>query len=177
MRYLAHYDALTDLPNRLLFTDRLQQALTHARRNKTQMAIMFLDLDQFKRVNDTCGHEVGDLLLKNTAERLLDSLLNSDSAARLGGDEFVVLLPRVDDVQDAHTRAEKILHAICQPFNLPGINFPITASIGVAVYPDHGNDEKRLLMNADIAMYQAKRSGRNNVQIYQSEMMTNSKHI
>ena len=176
MRYLAHYDALTDLPNRLLFTDRMQQALTQARRSKTRMAIMFLDIDQFKLVNDTCGHNVGDRLLKSTAERLLDCLLKTDSVARIGGDEFVVLLPSVNDEQEARTRAEKILAVINQPFDLPGINFPITVSIGVAVYPDHGDDEKRLLMNADIAMYHAKKSGRNNVKLYQSEMLAKSKH-
>ena len=140
------------------------------------MAIMFLDIDQFKLVNDTCGHDVGDRLLKSTAERLLDCLLKTDSAARIGGDEFVVLLPSVNDEQEARISAEKILHAINQPFDLPGINFPITVSIGVAVYPDHGDDEKRLLMNADIAMYHAKKSGRNNVKLYQSEMLAKSKH-
>ena len=175
MRHSAHYDALTDLPNRTLFTDRLRQALTQAKRDKAQMAMMFIDLDQFKPVNDTHGHDVGDLLLKGVAECMLGCLRASDSAARIGGDEFVVLLPTIEDMQDAMMIARKILHALSQPFELAGHSLHITSSIGVAVYPEHGSDEKLLLINADIAMYHAKKSGRNNVKLYQPEMLASSK--
>ncbi len=174
MRHSAHYDALTDLPNRTLFTDRLRQALTQARRDKAQMAMMFIDLDQFKPVNDTYGHDVGDLLLKGVAERMLGCLRASDSAARIGGDEFVVLLPTIEDAQDAMMIANKILHAISQPFELAGHSLRISASIGIAVYPEHGSDEKLLLISADIAMYHAKKSGRNNVRLYLPEMLASS---
>ena len=174
MRHSAHYDALTDLPNRTLFTDRLRQALTQAKRDKAQMAMMFIDLDQFKPVNDTHGHDVGDLLLKRVAERMLNCLRASDTAARIGGDEFVVLLPTIEDVRDAMMIAEKILQALSQPFELTGHSLNISASIGVAVYPEHGSDEKLLLRNADIAMYHAKKIGRNNVKLYQSEMLASS---
>ena len=174
MRHLAHYDLLTDLPNRSLFTDRLRQALAQAKRDKAHLAMMFIDLDQFKLINDTHGHDVGDLLLRRTAESLLDCLRKTDTAARIGGDEFVVLLPNIEDGQDALVIAEKILHAISQPFEVAGKNLPISVSIGVAVYPEHGNDEKRLLINADIAMYHAKKSGRNTVKLYQPEMLASS---
>ena len=168
MRHLAHYDLLTDLPNRSLFTDRLRQALARAKRDKAHLAMMFIDLDQFKLINDTHGHDVGDLLLGRTAESLLDCLRETDTAARIGGDEFVVLLPNIEDGQDALVIAEKILQAISQPFEVADKILPISASIGVAVYPEHGDDEKQLLINADIAMYQAKKSGRNNTKLYQA---------
>ena len=175
MRYLAHHDLLTDLPNRSLFTDRLRQALAQAKRDKAHLAMMFIDLDQFKLINDTHGHDVGDLLLRRTAESLLDCLRKTDTAARIGGDEFVVLLPNIEDGQDALVIAEKILQAISQPFEVAGKNLPVSASIGVAVYPEHGLDEKRLLINADIAMYHAKKCGRNMIKLYQPEMLASSK--
>lgn len=161
MRYMAHYDLLTELPNRALITERLQQAVIKARRDKTHMAVMFLDLDCFKPVNDNLGHDIGDLLLKQVAQRLLVSMRASDTVARLGGDEFVVLLHAIEHEQDAIVVAGKILHALNQPFIIETHEIRISGSIGIAAYPQHGDDEKLLLINADIAMYHAKKSGRN----------------
>lgn len=159
MQHLAHYDLLTDLPNRALFTDRMQQALALARRNNARSALLFIDLDKFKPVNDTLGHNVGDLLLKEVAYRLLDCIRESDTAARLGGDEFVVLLSTIEAAKDALSVGEKILQAIEQPFELGEHRVGISASIGVAVYPDHGHNDEKLIKNADEAMYYAKHHG------------------
>jgi len=170
MQHLAHYDVLTDLPNRALFSDRLQQEIALAKRNKTRMALMFLDLDKFKPVNDTLGHAVGDLMLKEVAKRLLSCVRGSDTVARMGGDEFVVLLPTIETEQDAMLVADKILHALGQPFELAGQSAHISASIGLVVYPEHGSDERALTKNADIAMYYAKGRGRNNAKLFQPDM-------
>jgi diguanylate cyclase (GGDEF)-like protein/PAS domain S-box-containing protein len=167
MQHMAQYDALTHLPNRALFNDRLKQAIAAAQRNKARLALMFIDLDKFKPVNDTYGHGVGDLLLKDVALRIQDCLRESDTAARIGGDEFVILLPAIETQQDAGKVGEKILHALNQPFILAGHTLQISGSIGVAVYPEHGKDEKLLIKSADIAMYHAKKNGRNNVKMYQ----------
>ena len=170
MRHMAQYDGLTHLPNRALFNDRLQQALIAAQRNQDRLAIMFIDLDKFKPVNDTYGHAVGDLLLKEVAQRMQDCLRESDTAARVGGDEFVVLLPTIETEQDAGLVGGKILRALNQPFELAGHNLNISTSIGIAVYPYHGSSEKQLVKSADIAMYHAKKNGRNNVRIFHSGM-------
>lgn len=170
MHQLAHFDALTGLPNRTLFADRLQQSLATARRDKGHFAMMFIDLDKFKPVNDELGHDVGDLLLKEVAKRMQHYVRESDTVSRIGGDEFVVLLPVVEAAQDAMLVAEKILHALNQPFELAGHSISISASIGVAVYPEHGSDEKMLTKSADTAMYHAKNGGRNNARLYQSDM-------
>jgi diguanylate cyclase (GGDEF)-like protein/PAS domain S-box-containing protein len=170
MRHMAQYDGLTHLPNRALFNDRLQQALAAANRNQERMALMFIDLDKFKPVNDTYGHAVGDLLLKEVAQRMQDCLRESDTAARVGGDEFVILLPTIENEQDADLVGKKILHALNRPFELAGHRLNISSSIGLAIYPDHGSSEKLLVKSADIAMYQAKNNGRNNVQIYHTGM-------
>lgn len=170
MQHMAQYDALTHLPNRALFNDRLQQAVASAQRNKAHMALMFIDLDKFKPVNDTYGHGVGDLLLKDVALRIQDCLRDSDTAARVGGDEFVILLPAIEVEQDAVKVGEKIRHALNLPFELAGHTVQIGSSIGVAVYPEHGSEEKMLVKSADIAMYYAKKNGRNNVKIYQPGM-------
>ncbi len=167
---LAHYDPLTGLPNRTLFTDRLQQAIGSAKRERLRMALMFIDLDKFKPVNDTHGHPIGDLLLKEVAKRILECLRESDSAARVGGDEFVVLLPVIEAVPDAVAVAEKIRHALNQPFMIAGHQLDISSSIGVAVYPEHGSMEKSLLKNADTAMYAAKEAGRNCVVLFDAGM-------
>lgn len=161
MHYLAHYDHLTDLPNRALFTDRLRQALSTARRNNSLAALMFVDLDKFKPVNDQLGHNIGDLLLQEVARRLQDCVRESDTAARIGGDEFVVLLPKIEAEPDATLVASKILQAIQQPFDLAGHEIHISASIGIAVYPEHGKSDEAILTNADNAMYHAKRGGGN----------------
>lgn len=168
--YLAHYDALTHLPNRTLIADRIRQALAKARRDRTRLALMFVDLDRFKPVNDELGHDIGDLLLQEVARRLQDCMRESDTAARIGGDEFIVLLPTIDAEPDARVVAEKIRHALCQPFELAGHRMDISCSIGVAIYPEHGSNDEQLLKHADIAMYHAKQSGRNNVKVFQSGM-------
>jgi len=170
IRHLAHYDALTGLPNRALLTDRIHQALALARRDKEMLAVMFLDLDKFKPVNDTFGHEIGDLLLKEVANRLLGSVRASDTVARIGGDEFVVLLPTIEQEQDAAVVAQKTLHALNRAFDIAGHNLQISTSIGIAAYPAHADNEKLLLINADVAMYYAKKNGRDNFMIYTKDM-------
>jgi diguanylate cyclase (GGDEF)-like protein len=160
IRHLAHHDMLTGLPNRLLFGDRLRQALLAAQREEHKLALIFFDLDKFKPVNDSYGHAVGDILLQQIATRLHGTLRASDTLARLGGDEFVVLLPRVADAGDARKVAEDILRELSRPFMTEGFNLSISASLGVAVYPDCAPDADSLLRYADAAMYEAKLHGR-----------------
>lgn len=166
IHHMAHYDILTDLPNRSLLSDRLQQAIISCKRDHTHLALMFLDLDMFKYINDKLGHDIGDLLLKEVAMRILECLRESDTAARIGGDEFVVLLPTVDSIDTAMLVAEKIRHALSMPFEISGQRLNISSSIGIAVYPEHGSEEKVLLKNADTAMYLAKQKGRNMVVLF-----------
>lgn len=165
IRHMAQHDLLTDLPNRALFSDRVQQILARARRNKERFAVLVCDLDEFKPVNDTYGHGVGDQLLKEVARRLLQCVRDSDTVGRVGGDEFVALLPSLRGEQDALAVGEKIRLAIAQPFVLSGRTLHISSSIGIAVYPEDGGDEIQLLKRADDAMYWAKGNGRNNVQL------------
>lgn len=172
MRHLAHYDVLTDLPNRALFSERLQQALMQAGRDCTHLAVMFLDLDKFKPINDQFGHAIGDLLLKEVALRLQHCVRGSDTVSRVGGDEFIVLLSNTDTSQDAMHVAEKMRHALSQPFDLADQRIFISISIGVAFYPEHGSDEITLTKHADIAMYYAKSNLRDNAKLYQPEMRT-----
>lgn len=169
IRHLANHDTLTELPNRRLFSDRLQHALAVAKRDRTQLAVLFLDLDLFKTINDTLGHDIGDQVLKESAKRLQECVRESDSAARIGGDEYVVLLPAIQTQHDVMLVAEKIRHSIAQPFNLAGRELHISSSIGIAVYPENGDHEDMLLKHADRAMYQAKQSGRNIVKFYVTE--------
>jgi diguanylate cyclase (GGDEF)-like protein len=169
-QHLAHHDMLTGLPNRSLFADRLQQMLAQAKRSTTQGALIYLDLDKFKPVNDTLGHNIGDLVLVTIAQRLHTAVRESDTVARIGGDEFVVLLPVIESKLDAITVAEKIRLALEQPFKINGHTIQIGSSLGIAVYPEHGEDEISLMKNADTAMYQAKQNGRNNVQMYNNGM-------
>ncbi|TRZ64213.1 MAG: diguanylate cyclase [Rhodocyclaceae bacterium] len=166
IQHLAHHDLLTNLPNRTLFSDRLQQSLAKAKRDKTHLALMYLDLDRFKPVNDLHGHAVGDLLLKDAAKRMQHCVRESDTVARIGGDEFVILLPSVESEPDAQAVAEKLRYTLNQPFELAGHVMSISSSIGLAVYPAHGHDEEALLKNADAAMYLAKQSGRNIVKVF-----------
>lgn len=173
MRHLALHDALTDLPNRALLTERLEQAIIRARRDKSHLGLLYFDLDTFKPVNDTFGHEVGDWLLMSVASRVVDCVRESDTVARLGGDEFVVLLPGLEKDKDALAVAEKIRVALGKPFIFAEVSFAISASIGVAIYPAHGDDEKTLTRNADTAMYHAKKNGRNRVVLYQTGMEQN----
>lgn len=173
IRQLALYDPLTKLPNRRLLSERLNQALASARRDQTHLALIFVDLDKFKPINDTLGHSVGDLLLHAAAQRMHHCVREVDTTARLGGDEFVVLLPLVEAPDQAVLVAEKIRHALNQPFELAGGHVvSISSSSGVAIYPDHGEDEITLSKSADAAMYRAKALGRNNVQLYQRGVLT-----
>lgn len=159
LRHLAQFDALTDLPNRALFDDRLQVALSKSQRREEKLALMFLDLDKFKPVNDTYGHAMGDALLVAVAARIKRLLRESDTVGRVGGDEFVILLHPVVSVDDVTVVAEKIRHALAQPFDLLNQHISISASIGIALYPQHGADGISLARAADSAMYQAKREG------------------
>lgn len=165
---MAQYDGLTELPNRALFSDRLQHAISEAVRNNSRLALLFLDLDHFKAVNDIAGHSVGDLLLKAAARRLQACVRKSDTVGRVGGDEFVVVLPAIEDERYALALAEKIRQSLSQPFDLDGYQCQaVSCSIGVAIYPDHGGNEIELVRNADDAMYQAKARGRNGVNLFQ----------
>jgi len=174
VEYLAYHDGLTSLPNRSLFSKLLCQGITLAQRNNRVLAVMFLDLDRFKQINDTLGHEAGDQLLKEVARRLKCVLRTSDTVARLGGDEFVVLLPEMKDNAHGTAAAQKILTAIAQPFVLLGLEFRVTVSVGIAVFPQDGQDEQTLTKNADIAMYKAKEEGKNNFQFYSEKLNANS---
>ena len=174
VEYLAYHDGLTTLPNRSLFSKLLGQSINQAHRYNRQLAVLFLDLDRFKSINDTLGHEAGDQLLKEVATRLKTCLRDSDTVARLGGDEFVVLLPELDDEVYAATVARKVLAAVARPFVLLGQEFRVTASVGISIYPQDGLDEETLKKNADIAMYQAKEEGKNNFRFYSRKLDANS---
>lgn len=166
LQKMATHDALTNLPNRVLFQDRLDNALAQAHRNNRTVALLFLDLDGFKTVNDTLGHEYGDQLLQSVARRLLNCIREGDTAARLGGDEFVVILPNSGQLANVTDITDRICTAINRPFNLGQHTANIAVSIGISLYPQHGQDAKTLLKNADDAMYQAKQQGKNRYCIY-----------
>ncbi|WP_313168561.1 sensor domain-containing protein [Massilia oculi] len=168
--HLAHHDALTALPNRLLYHDRLRHAMARAERDGEQLAVMFIDLDRFKNVNDTLGHHVGDELLKQAALALSRCLREGDTLARLGGDEFIVLLEDVDGVHGATRVADKLMAMFEQPFDVSGYELFVTGSVGISLYPRDGNDMHILIRNADVAMYQAKARGRNGYQFYAPAM-------
>jgi len=166
LNYLASFDSLTGLPNRTLFYDRLSQVTSRAARTHNAVAVLFLDLDRFKNINDTFGHNFGDLLLKSVAVRLKNCIREGDTVARLGGDEFIVILDAMASPDLTYLVADKILTALSKPFSLQEREIFITASIGIAVYPDDGENYETLVRNADIAMYRAKEEGKNNYQIY-----------
>jgi len=166
IRHMAQHDTLTGLANRALFSDRLQRAIASARRDQTQLALMFIDLDHFKPVNDDYGHATGDLLLQQVAWRLSACVRASDTVARIGGDEMVVLLRDVDSTAHTLDVAEKIRASLAQPFDIGGHRLNISGSLGVALYPEHGQDADTLVKHADAAMYQAKDMGRDRVQLY-----------
>ena len=174
VQYLAYHDSLTALPNRSLFTKLLIQSIHEAHRFNRQLAVLFLDLDRFKQINDTLGHEAGDQLLQEVATRLKGCLRESDTVARLGGDEFVVLLPELNEEKYVATVAQKILSAIAKSFVLHDQDYRVTASVGICLYPQDGLDEQTLTKNADIAMYRAKEEGRNNYQFFSAKLNADS---
>jgi diguanylate cyclase (GGDEF)-like protein/PAS domain S-box-containing protein len=163
---MAQYCSLTDLPNRALFSDRLAAALTYAERYRHKLALMFIDLDHFKPVNDRHGHDIGDALLREAALRMRRCLRKSDTVGRIGGDEFTVLLPTIETAQVALAVAAKLGQALREPFLIEGHQLHISASIGIALYPEHGADALSLTKHADQAMYLAKQAGRDCVRLY-----------
>lgn len=174
--YMAHFDALTGLPNRTLFSDRLHQAIAHVHRYHDMVAVMFLDLDNFKNINDTLGHGTGDMLLKAAAQRILSCLREGDTVARLGGDEFIVMLPDIADIQNAAQVAEKILDTLDCAFDIAQLELYISASIGISIYPNDAREIEGLLANADTAMYHAKKLGKHNYQFFTANMNVRAQH-
>ena len=170
MAYMAEHDFLTGLPNRALLTDRLAQSIALAQRHDKKVALLFMDLDHFKHVNDSLGHAVGDHLLQSVAKRLQPCIRLSDTVSRQGGDEFVVLLAEVEELQDAIIIAEKLLKAMAKPHRVDGHRLHVSLSIGISLFPDDGKDVETVLRNADTAMYHAKRSGRNKYQAFTPDM-------
>jgi diguanylate cyclase (GGDEF)-like protein/PAS domain S-box-containing protein len=166
IRHRAYHDDLTGLPNRLLFHDRFAQALGHARRHKQTLALLFLDLDRFKTINDTLGHAVGDQLLKHVAQRLTTLTRAGDTCARMSGDEFTLLISSIRQVDDASTVAEHVLNAIRQPFRIEGHELHVSVSVGISIYPFDGEDTETLMKHADVALYRAKETGRNTYEVY-----------
>lgn len=170
MSHLASHDSLTDLPNRTQLSDRLDQAIAVAKRHHEKLAVLFVDLDRFKVVNDTFGHAIGDQLLQSVAQRLRSVIRHSDTVSRLGGDEFVLLLSEVNQDEVTALKVEKIRQAVAAPYSIAGNDLEIGASIGISVFPDDGEDTHTLIRNADIAMYSAKDGGRNKCQFFRHEM-------
>jgi diguanylate cyclase (GGDEF)-like protein len=167
---MAHHDALTGLPNRVLLRDRIQQAIAQAHRNGAQLAVLFLDLDRFKTINDSLGHQLGDRLLQSVASRILVCVREGDTVSRVGGDEFVIVIPGINSAADASAVATKILEVHSSPFHLHGNDLHVNASIGISLYPADGADAETLMRNADTAMYHAKDSGRANYQFFTQHM-------
>lgn len=170
MAHLAQHDFLTNLPNRVLLADRIAQAITLAKRGGTQLAVLFLDLDNFKHINDSLGHETGDKLLQSVTQRLSSCVRSSDTVSRQGGDEFVILLGESKNGEDAALTADKILAELSLPHHIAKLELHVTTSIGISVYPTDGQDAETLIKNADTAMYHAKEKGRNNYQFFRSAM-------
>jgi diguanylate cyclase (GGDEF)-like protein/PAS domain S-box-containing protein len=170
MSHLAAHDVLTSLPNRALLNDRLEHGIALAHRNSRQMAVLFIDLDHFKHINDSLGHLIGDRILKAVAQRIVPCIRQSDTVSRQGGDEFVVLLSEVNRAEDAAAIAEKIRLAVMEPYTIDSHYLHLTASIGVSVYPNDGEDASALIQYADTAMYHAKQKGRNNSQFFKDDM-------
>jgi diguanylate cyclase (GGDEF)-like protein/PAS domain S-box-containing protein len=170
MSHLAQHDSLTNLPNRVLLNDRLDQAIEQAKRHGSTLAVLFLDLDKFKNINDSLGHEMGDKLLQSVAKRLSDCVRGSDTVSRLGGDEFLILVPEANSPDDVALTAEKIIAALTAPHTIGKHELHITTSIGISIYPGDGDTPAILMQNADTAMYQAKDHGRNNFQFFKADM-------
>nr|WP_290444381.1 EAL domain-containing protein [Pseudoalteromonas sp. XMcav2-N] len=170
MNHLAHHDALTGLPNRLLLQDRLIQACKRALRNRHQFAVVFMDLNKFKKINDSLGHDFGDLLLKQIAHRLTDAIRACDTVSRMGGDEFVLLLDAIEDKRHVGSVIKKVLDKVCGQYEIKGVEVRATLSAGVALYPDDGDNAEVLMKHADSAMYRAKKSGKGGMQFYCSQL-------
>ncbi|MCK5662949.1 MAG: EAL domain-containing protein, partial [Thiotrichaceae bacterium] len=170
LHHLAHHDTLTELPNRLLLVDRLRQSIKKAERASAGLAVMFIDLDHFKEINDSLGHSIGDQLLQAVAARLKETIRKEDTAARLGGDEFTIILEQLEDSKYASKLAEKLLLAFKKPLKLRDREITITLSIGISLFPEHGNDTETLLRNADSAMYRTKNEGRNGFSMYTEDL-------
>jgi diguanylate cyclase (GGDEF)-like protein len=170
MGHMAHHDSLTNLPNRVLLNDRIAQAIFLANRHGTTLAVLFLDLDNFKHINDSLGHTIGDQLLQSVARNLCDCVRSSDTVSRQGGDEFVILVTEDKFAEDVAVAAEKILAVLAVPQSIARHDLHVTTSIGISLYPADGRDAETLIKNADIAMYQAKEKGRNNYQFFKSDM-------
>lgn len=170
LAYQAHHDALTTLPNRTLFHDRFEQSIEKAKRNGSKVALLFVDLDHFKEINDSLGHDVGDEILKIVTRRLKASKRESDTLARLGGDEFTIIVEDLHHTQDISSMADKILYSLSQPMNVDDNILYVSCSIGISIYPDDGESPMNLLKYADSAMYKAKEEGRNNFQYYNSTL-------
>jgi diguanylate cyclase (GGDEF)-like protein/PAS domain S-box-containing protein len=168
--HMAHHDALTGLPNRVLLRDRIQQAIAHAHRNQSQLAVLFIDLDRFKTINDSLGHQLGDRLLQSVASRILACVREGDTVSRVGGDEFVIVIPEIESTGDASAVSGKILEVLSNVFHLHGNDLHVAASIGISLYPSDGADAETLMRNADTAMYHAKDSGRANFQYFTQHM-------
>ncbi|MFO8035058.1 MAG: PAS domain S-box protein [Anaerolineales bacterium] len=168
IKHMATHDALTGLPNRRLFNERIGLEIAHAERNQERVGVMFIDLDNFKEINDTYGHSTGDVLLKKIGSRLVNVLRKSDTVARMGGDEFLLITPEMETFEDAYTTAERVLKAMQDPFTCNGNQVKISFSIGIAIYPDHGEDVDTLTKHADSAMYQAKEQGGSTYQMHAS---------
>jgi diguanylate cyclase (GGDEF)-like protein len=168
--HLAHHDALTGLPNRVLFRDRLSNMLAHAKRTKQGLAVIFLDLDGFKHINDSLGHKIGDRILHSVAKRLTKTLREADTVARMSGDEFTIIVEDIESADGAVAAAQRIQDSFTQPFHVSGHELYVTASMGIALYPEDGKDAQSLLKASDTAMYRAKETGCNNYQVYTSEM-------
>jgi diguanylate cyclase (GGDEF)-like protein/PAS domain S-box-containing protein len=174
VQFLAYYDALTKLPNRSLLQDRLGQALAGSRRRKDKVALLFLDLDRFKIINDSLGHSTGDLLLQVVADRLKGHVREQDTVARVGGDEFLIVLTNIKDMTDAAIAGERIMDAMTAEFVIQGRSLSVGCSIGISIFPEHGADSETLIKNADAAMYSAKESGRNTFQFFSEDMSAQS---
>jgi diguanylate cyclase (GGDEF)-like protein len=175
IQFLANHDALTSLANRAMFGEVLNIAIQNARRYNRSFAVLFIDLDGFKIINDTLGHDAGDKLLQEMGGRLTQTVRSSDVVARLGGDEFVVLVQEVAEPKQVAAVARKILSALAKPMDMQGQECRVTASIGICMYPSEAQDEKALMKNADIAMYRAKEDGKNNYKFYSEEICSSSR--
>jgi diguanylate cyclase (GGDEF)-like protein len=170
MSHRAHHDRLTELPNRTLLSDRLTQAIALTHRHSQKLAVLFLDIDRFKEVNDSLGHAIGDRLLQAIAQRLRACVRASDTVSRLGGDEFVVMLPEVTSTRDLVISTEKLLTTLATPYRIDQHELQLTTSVGIALYPDDGTEAETLMANADLAMYCAKSAGCNSYQFFSAGM-------